>query len=228
MAAAGLSRLRRKICVCVVEHNPLGARYLQQTLEHDPDVRVVSHEQLLKGSSRTGTEVGVCLIDRGTLPVALSEYLRSLRIRFPRAQMIVLDEPRPLEELCRLLFLGIQGLVPYGELEEHLGSAIRTVARGHFWVRPDVLEQYVRYSRRLSRLKEKEHGALTRREKDIVELLLRRLSNKEIASILRISESTVKFHLCNIFEKLGVHERAAVVEVLAARPVLQVLPEESG
>jgi DNA-binding NarL/FixJ family response regulator len=47
----------------------------------------------------------------------------------------------------------------------------------------------------------------------VLGLLERRLGNKEIASALSISERTVRFHLANIFRKLGVHNRYSVAEV---------------
>ena len=49
--------------------------------------------------------------------------------------------------------------------------------------------------------------SLTPREQEVLDFLLRRLSNKEIASILRISERTIKFHVGNIFHKLHVTSR---------------------
>jgi DNA-binding NarL/FixJ family response regulator len=51
---------------------------------------------------------------------------------------------------------------------------------------------------------------LTKRERTIVGLLKRRLGNKEIAAALKISEGTVKFHLSNVFRKLGVRDRRSV------------------
>jgi len=51
-----------------------------------------------------------------------------------------------------------------------------------------------------------------------VELLRLRLCNKEISARLGISEATVKFHLKNIFNKLGVHDRHLVAEGATPRP----------
>ena len=56
---------------------------------------------------------------------------------------------------------------------------------------------------------------LTKREKEIFTLLLKTKTTKEIASILRISEKTVRNHISNVMQKLGVNGRAgAVVELL--------------
>jgi DNA-binding NarL/FixJ family response regulator len=64
----------------------------------------------------------------------------------------------------------------------------------------------------LGKQKRREHSALSPRESEIVGLLQRRLSDKEIGCALGISERTVRFHLHNIFEKLGVHDRYGVVD----------------
>ncbi len=220
---ASQCRLKQKVTVWIVEHNPLAADYLQQILAREPCLWLLPVQDFRLRSPRQARHAAVFVIDRGTLPLPLSECLRCRRVRYVNPQTILLDEERSSEEICRLLFLGIQGLVAYGKVDEQLAPAIRAVSQGHLWVPPVALEQYVHYSRQLSRPKGKERGTLTRREKHIVELLQRRLSNKEITSILRISESTVKFHLSNIFAKLGVHDRLAAAEVLAARPASQLL-----
>ncbi len=64
----------------------------------------------------------------------------------------------------------------------------------------------------LSRRERSGQGAFSSRENEIVGLLQRRLCDKEISSALGISERTVRFHLQNLFQKLGVHDRYSVVE----------------
>ncbi len=55
---------------------------------------------------------------------------------------------------------------------------------------------------------------LTQREEQIVELILRGLSNKAIAADCRITEQTVKDHLKHVYRKMGVHQRTAVIAKL--------------
>lgn len=215
---------KERVLICLVEHNSLAARFLRQLLDVDPASEVVPADDVLSCPCGRDEEASVFILDRGTVHTPFSKVLHLIHFKHPQAKTIILDEQIPPEELFRLLFVGIHGYVPYGEVEEHLCPAVHAVSEGHLWVAQEVLEQYVTYSSRLSRLGFKGGQRLTKREIKIVELVQRRLSNKEISTILNISESTVKFHLSNIFSKLGVHDRHEVGEVLTFRaeePALQ-------
>jgi DNA-binding NarL/FixJ family response regulator len=213
--------------VCLVEHNPLAAAHLRQLLSSQNGLTVCTHEEMFQRRSTRREPAPIFVLDRTTLPTALSKYLRTLRLRFPDARIIVLDEPLPNQELCRLLVLGIQGFLPYPEVDEHLPEAILTVAGGQLWMEGEVLEQYVSFSSQLTRSREDRGAALTKRERRILELVQRRLSNKEISTILDISESTVKFHIGNIFTKLGVHDRQAAAELLSSRGLRALQAEKA-
>ena len=214
-----------KLSVCLVEYNPLAAHHLTQILAQDSGLQLSSHEDVFRAPRRAKGLVSVFVLDRGTLPTPLSKFLRFVRFRFREARILVLDQPQPPQELFRLLFLGIQGFLAYPEVDEQLLPAIHAVSAGHLWLTPELLEQYVRFSAGLSRFPGGD--TLTRREKRIVQLVQRRMSNKEISSILKITESTVKFHLANVFAKLGVHDRHSVVELVTARPLASPLPQKS-
>ena len=63
-------------------------------------------------------------------------------------------------------------------------------------------------------------GILTTREKEVFELLVSGLTTKEIASSLKISEKTVRNHISNVMQKLGVKGRAnAVIELLKLKEI---------
>jgi len=213
--------------VCVIEHNPLAAAHLHRLLDGNSSLELLSYEEAVNHRRGRRTPAPIFILDRPTLPSALSKYLRTLRVNFPDARTIVIDEPLPSEELCRLLFLGIQGFLAYQDVEPHLASAIEAVAEGHLWVDAEVLEQYVRFAAQVTRARERRGLALTGREKRILELVQRRLSNKEISSILDISESTVKFHIGNAFAKLGVSDRQAAAEVISDRALRALRPHKA-
>ena len=88
--------------------------------------------------------------------------------------------------------------------------AIRTVMAGQFWVGREPVTDMVQYLREQVAAqqvpKAKAYG-LTRRETEILGTIVAGLSNKEIATKFTLSEDTVKHHLTNIFDKVGVSSR---------------------
>jgi DNA-binding NarL/FixJ family response regulator len=127
-----------------------------------------------------------------------------------KAAVLVIDQPRPSQEILELMALGVHGYVSYSEVGE-LVPAIKSVSQGQFWLKVNAIQ-----SRRTvgPAVGSSDVGSLTDRERAVIVLLQRRLSNKEISTELRISESTVKFHLGNIFSKLGLRDRTSVSEAV--------------
>lgn len=217
----------RSIEVCLVGAE-LALRYLRPILEGDPTLRVVSESEML--GSRGGPAdlpARVFVVDTYALGHSLGKYFRSMRASAPGSRIVLLGEELPAEELCSLLFLGIDGFIPYKDVPDKLLAAIQAVSQGRAWIDPSVLERFLSYSRiatgartRFSRSGTQQSGkgrdALTARENLVLGLVQRRFSNKEIASALGISENTVKFHVSNIFAKLGVHDRHSVPYLAAS------------
>jgi DNA-binding NarL/FixJ family response regulator len=149
-----------------------------------------------------------------------------LRLKFPNAKILIIGKRCPRDELCRLLLLGAQGVVAYDDLEKSLARAVDALWAGRLRVHPRVLERLAGRGTQGSNTGAKVGlDALTPRERLVVELLQQRLCNKEISTRLNISEATVKFHLENIFNKLGVHDRHLVAErATLSRPPKRLAP----
>ncbi len=217
-----VSKNKRKtvdqVSICLVEHHRLAAKYLAESLKREPGFHLLGLEELTPNVTQLRDKPVVFVIDRALLPVPLSEYLRGLRVSFPKGQYLVLDEEVPEEELLRLLLLGIHGFVAYEDVTKSLAPAICKVFAGALWVPEAILQKYVDYSSKLIAAKGSRGRGLTRRENQVLELLRRRLSNKEIAEVLKVSEATVKFHLTHIFSKLQVHDRGLLIERATQSP----------
>ena len=203
------STREKSLPVYVVEQNRLAARYLLEILAKDRALHTVTLEDLIlqKPAERTAP---LFIIDHGGIDLPLSECLRVLRERHQNARFIVLDQEQSPGEIGRLLALGIHGFVAYPQIGEQLAQAVHCVAQGKLWISSSVLEAYARQS--IASLKTVSESpaqqGITQRESEVIELVKRRLSNKEIGEILNIQESTVKFHLSNIFSKLQVNRRS--------------------
>ena len=196
--------------VYVVEHNPLAEQYLLRLLAEDRRIKAISIEDLVPNGS-TGQANPIFVIDREGLDLPLGECLHVLREHCGSARFLALDEDRLPEETVQLLALGIQGVVAYSQVDSQLCAAIHSVAEHRMWVSAATLEEYVRTSIRLvnnGRTALPTGQVVTHRESEILELVKRRLSNKEIGAALNIKESTVKFHVSNIISKMQVNCRS--------------------
>jgi two-component system nitrate/nitrite response regulator NarP len=113
------------------------------------------------------------------------------------------------------LQLGLNGLVVKALAPQHLLTCVDAVLSGRRWIDHEVLHRVMDIS--LSGDDADDPLArLSKRERAIVALLLKGMRNKEIAGELGIGEGTVKVHLHNSFEKLGVTSRTGLA-LLAAR-----------
>jgi DNA-binding NarL/FixJ family response regulator len=115
---------------------------------------------------------------------------------------------------------GVAGYVPRDASLDDLVAALRTAARGEVPCSPLLVGSLWRRVSALAanQISGSPPGGLTRREREIVRLIDRDLSNKEIAHELGIEVATVKNHVHNVLEKLGVHRRVEAAR-LAGRAV---------
>jgi DNA-binding NarL/FixJ family response regulator len=193
----------------VVEQNHLAARYLLEILAKQTALHAVTLEDLIarKPAERLAQ---VFIVDRKGIDLSLRECLDVLRERYANARFLILDEEPTLEQTVGLLALGSHGFLSYAQIDKQLPQAVDRISRGELFFSSNVLEAYARCSiASLNTANQAPAGqAITHRESQIVELVKRRLSNKEIGAVLNIQESTVKFHLSNVFSKMRVSRRS--------------------
>ncbi len=137
--------------------------------------------------------------------------------RFPRARILILAERLDDANLFAFLRLGTKGVLRYADIRSQLIQALRTLAAGGFWVPRISLSRFIEKTFRTGRNAFRSPGAsLSRREKEVLDLLLENLSNKEIASRLSISSRTAKFHVSNLLAKYGVESRVDLLLMRSA------------
>jgi len=188
------------LLVYLLEQHRLAADYLLQQLAKDRRIRaqILRDPSDLRAPERSFSTL---VVDNCGLGIPLSEFLRRLRLWFPLARSIVLDKNQSSENVARLLWLGIHGFIEHRDVHGALVRAVHRVSGGGTWFSSEVLQDFAQNGAALYRSGQAKTEALTPRENEVIELVKRRLSNKEIADILKIRESTVKFHLSNIFSK---------------------------
>jgi len=189
-----------------VGQNCLAEAYLRQLLYADRHLRAFSVREYARLSPASRKNI-VFVIDQCGLEIPLCECLRQLREDCLNAKFLVMDHEKSREEIVRLLFMGAHGYVPHADVSGTLIRAIFLVAAGHLWVTPEVLHDFLSEVGSVLRKDFHARQTTTRREDEILELVRRRLSNREIANLLQIRVSTVKFHLSNILSKLHARNR---------------------
>jgi DNA-binding NarL/FixJ family response regulator len=115
---------------------------------------------------------------------------------------------RRLTGMTPWLQLGARGVVMKEAATQLLMKAIRTVMAGEYWIGREAVGDIVEFMRlNASGDRPPKNFGLTKREMDILMTIVAGLSNKEIARKFSLSEDTVKHHLTNIFDKVGVGSR---------------------
>lgn len=163
----------------------------------------------------------VTLIDLATAGAWQLIEVTGQRLSQTRVIAITMDDSD--EETIRAAEAGVAGLVPRDGSLEDLREVIRRAMNDEFQCTPRVAHQLVQRIRSLAAVQPLASAPppLTGRELEIAELLDGGLSNKEIAARLWIEESTVKNHVHNILNKLGVRRRGEASAKL--RPLLAQL-----
>jgi len=155
----------------------------------------------------------VMLIDLRMPVVGGVEAITTVRREFPEARMIVLTTYDGDEDIYRSLQAGAKGYLLKDMFFEELETAIRSVHAGARRIPAAIAE----------RLAERMSGSiLTARELEVLTLIVKGQSNKEIAASLKISEATVKSHINSVLSKLGVTDRTQAATTALQRGLVHL------
>jgi DNA-binding NarL/FixJ family response regulator len=204
-----------KIRVLCVDDHWIVREGVALIIASEPDMEVI-------GSAATGEDAvllfkqhrpDVTLMDLRLRTMSGLEAIQAIRHEQADARVIVLTMYQGDEDIHRALAAGAAAYLLKETLSDDLIRIVREVHAGERPISPDVQ----------ARLDERAaQPTLTSREIQVSELVSQGRRNKEIASILGISEETVHVHLKNIFAKLKVNERTAAVNVALRRGIVHI------
>lgn len=140
----------------------------------------------------------ITLIDLRLPRLSGVEVIQRIRMENPQARFIVLTTYDGDEDIYRALQAGARGYLLKDMVGDSLLDAIRAVHAGQRRIPPEVAN---RLAERMFR------SELSAREMEVLRLIVKGKSNKEIASELGVAEGTVKIHINNLLSKLGVSDR---------------------
>lgn len=191
--------METKIRIIIADDHALFREGLMSLLRLQPDIEVVAEVERADDipAALERTRCDVLLLD---LQMERSSVV-DIEALSQRLAIIVVTASERVEDAIAAIRAGARGLVHKRFAIQTLMTAIRAVVEGGVWL-PPTLQAEIAAS-----LREPSRAALTRREREVARYVALGLRNAEVAERLSITEVTVKTHLNNIFQKLGVRDR---------------------
>lgn len=149
---------------------------------------------------------------------SFGETLSELKRDFPEIPVVIVSASEEVSDMSKAMNLGADGYIPKSSTREVLISAIRLVLSGGKYIPSQAFSMFTPQNshsadNHMDPAAKPAHSthALTRRQKNVLDLMAKGQSNREIADALQLAESTVKVHITAIFRTLGVSNRTQAV-----------------
>jgi DNA-binding NarL/FixJ family response regulator len=200
------------IQVIITDDHPIVANGVKTVLDRIPTITVAgiyhSAPELLQNIARVKPDV--LLLDKQLQQTDALETVRALIRTLPRLQILIFSSNDTLYHVKQMLEAGCRGYLLKDADDDMLINAIETVFEGRRFLSP-ALEKALQEELSHPNGNKKVH--LTKREKEVMELIVKEYTNPEIAAKLFLSPSTIESHRTSILHKLGVKNTAGLVRV---------------
>ncbi len=203
------------IQLLLIENQPLTRLGVRSVIEIEPDIEFAGEADnardgfnLFRQLKPDVTILGLRFPDSCSI-----DDLENYFIEDPKAKIIVLAEHAGDAEITKALKNGAAGYICKDVSPGELITAIRTVAAGRKYI-PDEIAQIL--SENLGQ------ETLTPAETNVLRMIVGGMSNKEIGFALDVTENTVKTHVKNIFDKIGVSDRTSAATTAIKRGLVRV------
>ncbi|MCP4544317.1 MAG: response regulator transcription factor [Chloroflexi bacterium] len=216
----------KSIRLLLVDDQDIVRAGLCSLLEGYPEMEVI-------GEARGGEEAvalaaqlqpDVVLMDLNMPDVSGAEATRRIKEVAPEVNVLALTIHEEEAYFFEMLNAGASGYVPKRASPDDLLAAIRVAAAGDVFLHPLVAGALVQdYLRRVrSGVEHESYDGLTRRQRQVLTLIAEGISNRDIATQLKISVRTVERHRENIMERLNLHSRTDLVKYALRKGLIQL------
>ncbi len=230
------SRADKTADLLIASSDPALRRRVTRSLRREPDLGGIREAKDRARLERALTKLSplVLLLDVPLKGPGQLESLQRIRALSPTTRTILLVDSPDDSMAVRALKEGARGYCSRKTDPELLLRAIRLVRDGEIWVGRKVIHQLIEELTAVHGTRVRKAGTrfrlLTQRERQICSVIAAGASNKEIAERLSITGRTVKAHLTNIFQKLGLSTRLqlAIYALEVPRPASDQSPIDRG
>jgi two-component system response regulator NreC len=205
----------KPIRILLADDHTVMRRGLRLLLEGQPGFSVVAEASDGREAVQQAeaTQPDVAVVDIAMPNLSGIEAAERITASFPQTAIVILSMHSDEGYVLRALKVGAKGYLLKDSAEGDLIDAIKAVHEGKTFFSPEIskmlVEDYVREIR--TRGAEDSYDLLTSREREILQLLAERKSNKEIAHSLHLSPYTIETHRRNLQEKLNLHSLAELI-----------------
>jgi two-component system NarL family response regulator len=208
--------MNTKIRILIADDHPIFREGLIELLNRQKDMSVI-------GEARNGEEVcqlydelspDILLLDLRMPKKDGLEVIKDLMSRAPKPRILVMTTYQATEDIRHALTAGAKGYLLKEAEPTQLWDTVRRVFAGELVLPPGVSDKL---SASFG------EPALSQREMQVLRELCAGDSNKEIAQKIYLCESSVKFHIRNVYKKLGAAGRTAAVAIAARRGLVRII-----
>jgi two-component system, NarL family, nitrate/nitrite response regulator NarL len=207
-----MSQPSNPISIVLADDHPVVLRGLASILRSEPDMSVVAlcSNGIAAANAIREHAPDIAVIDIGMPGLDGLEVLARIAADGPGTNVVLLSAAASDEQILTAITRGAKGIMLKDAAPDDLVHCVRQVAAGQQWFPTKIVDAAI--EREIGQQAESKRlvEMLTPRERQVVASLCKGLSNKQIARQLNLTEGTVKIHLHNIYDKLGVMNRTAL------------------
>jgi two-component system NarL family response regulator len=199
--------------VLIAHDEPLTREGLAAIINRRQEMKVVGHAATVSEMVQVIQlhKPDVMLIDLRFDGQDALEIIQKIRASYPSVAILILSSYEGSEDIYRALRAGVRGYLKRGVSDAEILRAIRNLYAGSRHIPDDIA---IRLAERM------DGSTLSERELQVLQLIVKGKSNKEIGDQLNITEGTVKFHVTGILTKLGVTDRTQAATAALMRGIV--------
>jgi DNA-binding NarL/FixJ family response regulator len=207
-----------KIKILMADDHPVVRAGIRGMLETQPEFQVIAEAE---NGREAFEQIGklkpdVVLMDLRMPEMDGVEAIGKIKEKYPNINILVLTTYDTDADIVRAVEAGATGYLLKDAPRDELFRAVRATAKGETVLAPVVA------ARLMGKVRDHGEQALSAREIDVLMLVARGASNQDVAEKLYVSTATVKSHLIQIYQKLGVSDRTAAVTTAIERGIIRL------